>query len=156
MGKHLLSALAAILPLTSCATSMEYFATNRYAMEDLQVCESAFAAERNEDQAYIDLARTEIRRRGLSQTSCQQLIDQRNQTMAAVALVGLAVVAIAASADGGGGGGYTANNDYQWDWDAFRGQYGRITWRCRGLQTGRFAETWRCNGLRQDDDRWPG
>ena len=42
--------------------------------------------------------------------------------------------------------------DYSWDWDYFRSNR---QWRCRGIQTGRFAENWRCQYKLKDDDRWP-
>ena len=41
------------------------------------------------------------------------------------------------------------------DWDAFYDQYGRLMWRCREVQTGRFTQTAKCIGLSKDDDRWP-
>jgi len=46
----------------------------------------------------------------------------------------------------------SAQQDYDWDWDYFRsnGQ-----WRCRGIQTGRFADNSNCIWDRKDDDRWP-
>ena len=46
----------------------------------------------------------------------------------------------------------STQQDYDWDWDYFRsnGQ-----WRCRGIQTGRFADNSNCLWDRKDDDRWP-
>ena len=49
-----------------------------------------------------------------------------------------------------------SNQDYDWDWDGFYDQYGNMTWRCRGIQTGRFAEDWRCASDLKTDNRWPG
>jgi hypothetical protein len=141
---------AGMMPLMACATTMDYFAKNRTTMSQLQVCESALSAERNQDAAYINLARHELNRRNLSQRQCQGLIDQRNQTIAAIALVGAA--AYVAGSQAGSGGGYTAQTqDTQWDWDQFRDQYGRFTWRCRGVQTGQFAQAYRCNGRARID-----
>jgi len=37
--------------------------------------------------------------------------------------------------------------DTQWAWDEINHPSGRM-WRCRGIQTGRFAEDYRCSGLR--------
>jgi len=47
--------------------------------------------------------------------------------------------------------------DTSWAWDEINAAYGRgRTWRCRGIQTGRFAEDYRCSGLPRVDYRWPG
>jgi hypothetical protein len=45
--------------------------------------------------------------------------------------------------------------DTQWAWDEIDHPSGRM-WRCRGIQTGRFAEDYRCSGLPRVDYRWPG
>lgn len=45
--------------------------------------------------------------------------------------------------------------DWDWDWDAFYDQYGNLQWRCRGIQTGRFAKNYNCSSDYKDDDRWP-
>ena len=45
--------------------------------------------------------------------------------------------------------------DTQWAWDEINHPSGRM-WRCRGIQTGRFAEDYRCSGLPRVDYRWPG
>lgn len=44
---------------------------------------------------------------------------------------------------------------YTYDWDGFYDQYGNWTYRCRTIQTGRFAENYNCSGKFKDDDRWP-
>lgn len=75
------------------------------------------------------------------------------------ALVVVAVVAVAAAAangGGGGGGGYTPVADFEWRWDQFRDQYGLLEWRCRGVQSGEFADNYRCAGQLQLDNTWPG
>jgi hypothetical protein len=47
--------------------------------------------------------------------------------------------------------------DTQWAWDEINAPYGRgRMWRCRGIETGRFAEDYRCAGLPRVDYRWPG
>lgn len=93
----------------------------------------------------------------------QQEERAANQRNAALAVVGIAAIgAAAAIANNSDGAGYTpapsysAATDYSWDWDAIRGPYGSIQWRCRGVQTGRFAPDYRCAGLIRNDDRWPG
>ena len=47
------------------------------------------------------------------------------------------------------------NYDYDWDWDQFYDQYYNLVWRCRGIQTGRFADSDNCYYDTMDDDRWP-
>ena len=44
----------------------------------------------------------------------------------------------------------------QYDWDAFYDQYRNLVWRCREINSGRFAASSKCSGIRKDDDRWPG
>jgi hypothetical protein len=45
--------------------------------------------------------------------------------------------------------------DYDWDWDAFYDGYGNLLWRCRGIQSGQFANNSNCQYDYMDDDRWP-
>ena len=46
-------------------------------------------------------------------------------------------------------------SDYDWDWDAFYDGYGNLLWRCRGIQSGQFANNSNCQYDYLDDDRWP-
>ena len=50
----------------------------------------------------------------------------------------------------------SSNRDYDWDWDQFYDQYYNLVWRCRGIQTGQFADSSNCYYDYKDDDRWPG
>lgn len=69
----------------------------------------------------------------------------------------LGAVAYAASNGTSGGGGYSATqSDYKWSWDQFGDGNGVLIWRCRGEQTGQFADDWRCAGLYRADSKWPG
>jgi hypothetical protein len=45
--------------------------------------------------------------------------------------------------------------DSDWDWDAFYDGYGNLLWRCRGIQSGQFANNSSCQYDYMDDDRWP-
>ena len=45
--------------------------------------------------------------------------------------------------------------DYDYDWDQFYDQYYNLVWRCRGIQTGQFADNLNCIYDTKDDDRWP-
>ena len=49
-----------------------------------------------------------------------------------------------------------SNEDRYWYWDKFRDQYSNPQWRCRGSQTGQFANNSKCSGQTKDDERWPG
>jgi hypothetical protein len=73
-------------------------------------------------------------------------------------IIGAVVIATAVAVyKAGGAQGYSgAGADYSWDWDAFVDANGRPTWACRGIQTGRFADSYRCAGRLQVDTTWPG
>jgi hypothetical protein len=76
------------------------------------------------------------------------------------ALTILGVAAAVAAAKGGGGSGYAAPpqfapTDYEWDWDLFYNQYRQLTWACRGVQSGQFAELDKCQYKLKVDQRWP-
>jgi hypothetical protein len=66
-----------------------------------------------------------------------------------------AVAVVADAAANGGGGGYQPVADIDWDWDQFYDQYYSLQWRCRGIQTGQFAEDEKCLYDLKNDDRWP-
>ena len=42
--------------------------------------------------------------------------------------------------------------DTDWDWDYLKASR---EWRCRGIQSGQFANNYNCRNDRKDDDRWP-
>ena len=86
---------------------------------------------------------------------------QANQRNAALAIAGIAAVGVAAAAADSSSGSapyssYSSSRDYSWAWDRFVGPTGRYQWRCRGEQTGRFADDYRCAGRIRTDTRWPG
>ena len=72
---------------------------------------------------------------------------------AAILIIG--VIGAAASGGGGSGGSYVPPTDYDWDWDQFYDERFALQWRCRGIQTGQFADNSNCALDFQDDDRWP-
>lgn len=45
--------------------------------------------------------------------------------------------------------------DSDWDWDGFYDRDGIFVWRCRGIQTGQFANDNKCLYDNKDDSRWP-
>lgn len=89
----------------------------------------------------------------------ERLANQRN---AALAVAGVALVGLAAAAADAEGGAPASNyytpqrQDRGWAWDRFVGANGTYQWRCRGIQTGRFAPSERCAGQPRVDTRWPG
>jgi hypothetical protein len=46
--------------------------------------------------------------------------------------------------------------DIDWAWDKFYDAQYQIQWRCRGTNTGQFAEDYNCSGKMKDDNTWPG
>ena len=50
----------------------------------------------------------------------------------------------------------STTEDHSWAWDQFQDQYGTLTWRCRGIQTGQFGEDEKCRYQYKADTRWPG
>lgn len=75
----------------------------------------------------------------------------------AVGILIVGAVAAAASAASSGGGYAPAQvTDYSWGWDQFQDQYGTLTWRCRGMQTGQFAIDEKCQYQIKTDYQWPG
>jgi hypothetical protein len=106
-------------------------------------------------------------KQGLTSSDCARINGADSSggdstTASAVgALAAIAILAALAARGGAAapvvpGGGFGQPTDYQWDWDAFNDQYGRLTWACRGVQSGQFADLWRCNSKIQSDNRWPG
>lgn len=73
----------------------------------------------------------------------------------AAVLVGAILIGAAAAAASSGGGSGSSYGDYDWDWDAFYNDNYVLVWRCRGVQTGQFANDSKCSGDTKDDNRWP-
>jgi len=132
-----------------------------------EVCRAQRAALKTGNQARILAVERAMSNKGLNSTDCARINDASGpdtQATASTAEVVGAVAALAilaAIAARGGGGAQVSQrigqvSDYQWDWDAFNDQYGRLTWACRGVQSGEFADLWRCNSKIQSDNRWPG
>ena len=54
------------------------------------------------------------------------------------------------------GSGKKNIKDYDWDWDLINSHDGGTYWRCRGIQTGRWADSEKCLFDLKTDDQWPG
>ena len=48
-----------------------------------------------------------------------------------------------------------SKSDRYWYWDQFYDEYNNLVWRCRGSQTGKFAQSDKCSGQSKSDYRWP-
>lgn len=66
-----------------------------------------------------------------------------------------AVLAVGAAAYSGSTGGSASYTDSDWAWDAFYDEWGNLQWRCRGIQTGQFAEDYECLYDAKNDTTWP-
>ena len=83
--------------------------------------------------------------------------SDRSSANTLLAIAGTAAAISYLSRQNYGGGGYQPKSssfrtDYDYDWDYLPGS-GK--WACRGIQTGKFAETENCQFDLMDDDRWP-
>jgi hypothetical protein len=157
--------------LVSCAASPTRFYGDRYSLSDTRLCRTVDKAAKGGDSGFLDDARAERDRRGLTAERCHHLEVRQVLAIGAVAAAATAVVIIAHNnrhGSGGGGGGGSGSGsgsgsavyvdatiyDSEWDWDQFfRG--GQLVWECRGVQTGQFAPPPNCFGLAMTDWRWP-
>lgn len=144
--------------LAACAASPETFSARGQELGDTRVCRTWFKATQGNDLELLQATSEEVNRRGLSWSRCQQLINRQRVAIGAAIIVTAALVATASSDGGTGGGGESASpgQDSQWAWDQFLAERGQMMTRCRGVQTGRFAEDWRCAGRYVNDLTWPG
>ena len=155
----LLSA-ALILASAGCAVSSDRFYSNRSSFGAVSLCRTHKSAIQSGQYQLAKDVENELRGRLKTELhQCEKIISDSNRAIA-IGVVAAAVVVAAATSDSGGGGSSsnntnTANTDYDWDWDQFYNQYGTLIWRCRGVQTGQFAEDYRCAGDLQTDIRWP-
>lgn len=157
-GSRVAALVACIAVLSGCAMSSATYYQNRSRASDLQLCKTARGQEAKRNTKFRADVLAELRRRGVSDQMCNQKIQAQRAAIAAGIAAG--ALAYAATQDGGGGGGprsggYAPETDYDWDWDRFYDERGQDRWACRGVQTGRFAETWRCQYDLKVDDRWP-
>lgn len=140
--------------VAACAASPTQFAARGREMGDTRVCRTWVSASEGTDKDFMDATAAEVTRRGLDYERCRELINQQRAAIGAALLV-TAVVVAAASSDGSGGAPAAAY-DSEYAWDQFQNEFGQLTTRCRGVQTGRFADNSRCAGKYVNDVRWPG
>jgi hypothetical protein len=171
--KTLLSAAALAALLTGCAgIGAQGFYANPSAASPFEMCKTL--ASGAPDMDFANALRMELGRRGVAESSCPDLIRQRETLVTAGAIAGVVALAVAASRHsdvsvgvGGSIGVYGASDaspgpasaplaDRDWAWDQYRGENGSAIWACRGLQTGALADPSRCNGKPLVDNTWPG
>ena len=140
--------------LVGCATSKPNFYSDRTAASNAGICRAIREATTVGDSEYGSDLRKELGRRGVSFTSCDQILRDQAVAIGAGVLVAVAVVAAARNA-GGGGGGYGGAYDYDWEWDAFYSSSYQMVWACRGVQTGQFADGFKCQAKQKTDWKWP-
>lgn len=142
--------------LCGCAVSSATFYKSRSTVSDLQLCRTVnSSAAKAEPQFRQDVAR-ELVARGYTRELCQQLIDQENAKIASALGAAATVAASSYAAGSGYNSGYNpVPTDYSWEWDEFYNEYYQLIWRCRGVQTGQFAEDSRCQWKSKTDWKWP-
>jgi hypothetical protein len=148
-----------LLATAGCAVSSERFYSDRGSFGAVSLCRTHKSAlERGQYQLARDVENELRGRLNKELHQCEKIISDSNAAIAA-GVVAAALVVAAASSDSagssGGGNTTTASSDYDWDWDEFYDQYGTLIWRCRGIQTARFAEDYKCAGDWKTDVRWP-
>jgi hypothetical protein len=153
--------LISVIPLSllgACAVTPEQFYSQRGSLSAVTLCRTYQSAVQNSQWQLSQDVETELRSRlGVQTSECNKVIS--DSEMAILGGVLVAAVVVAAASEGGGAGApasYPQTVDYDWDWDQFYNEYGVLVWRCRGIQTGQFAEGSKCTYDAMTDSRWPG
>lgn len=123
-----------------------------------ELCRSYLVAEKVGDFEVEQERVKEMTARSLSRSDCSRMVGPSALQRTVVAL-GTTVLAGAVLylAIRGLASGNTAGSsaDHQWDWDLFFDERGQLTWACRGVQSGEFADLNRCHLKAKTDARWP-
>lgn len=98
-----------------------------------------------------DLLNQQIREQQAQQKREQ---EKFNRVIGAVLAIG-AAAAFGTAPYYGSTGGSASYTDSDWAWDAFYDEWGNLQWRCRGIQTGQFAEDYECLYDAKNDTTWP-
>lgn len=142
----------------------EQFDGVKYQLSPTDLCLHARTAVSLNDKPLIDRINAEGARRGMTGSDCRALLAERDQQVRDVFAAVAAVALVAAAAKYGAtsspsytsSAGFVGGQDYEWDWDQFYNEVLMLTWRCRGVQTGQFADNAKCAGKIMVDQRWPG
>jgi hypothetical protein len=163
------AALAALL--TGCAgISAQDFYANPASASPFEMCKTL--ATGVPDMRFANALRMELGRRGVAESSCPDVIRNRETMVGVGAAAGAVALAVAASKHsdvsvgvGGSVGIYGAGQaagvpaapvPAQWAWDQYTGENGSAIWACRSLQTGVPADPAYCAGKPMVDNTWPG
>lgn len=166
-----IAALAALL--SGCAgVGRQGFYENPSAASPFEMCKTL--ASGAPDLDFANALRMELGRRGVAESSCPDVIKQRETMVAVGVAAGVVALAVAASkhSDVSVGVGTTigvyggaesspapapaANSDREWAWDQYRSENGSAIWACRGMQTGALTDPSQCEGKPLADTTWPG
>jgi hypothetical protein len=158
--------------LTGCAgIGAQSFYANPSSASAFEMCKTLVSGA--PDMDFANALRMELGRRGVAESSCPDVIKQRETLVAVGVAAGVVALAVAASKHsdvhvGVGGsiglyGGTASSGTYpadvadrDWAWDQYLGESGSAIWACRGLQTGAIADPSRCDGKPLADTAWPG
>jgi len=161
---HEMSLALGFVLLTGCAASSASFYKSPSAVSDVQLCRTVNSSAAKADPKFRQDVARELVSRGYDRDLCQRLIALENAKIADAlgAVAGAAAAGYAAgtgSEYGGYGNGYGGYKpvvaDYSWEWDQFYNEYYQLVWRCRGVQTGQFADDLRCQWRVKTDRTWP-
>jgi hypothetical protein len=153
-----LVAMCAVTVVSGCAVTPEQFYSQRGSLSTVTLCRTYQSALQNSQWQLARDVETELGSRlGVQASQCQKIINENEMAIIGGVLVAAAVV-VAASEGGGTAAPATRSQaaDSDWDWDQFYNEYGVLVWRCRGIQTGQFADTSNCTYDAMTDYRWPG
>lgn len=157
---HLRNCIAAVALacLAGCAVTPEQFYSQRGSLSKVSLCRTYQSAVKDSEwQLARDVEAELSSRLGVQASQCNKIISDNEMAILGGVLIAAAVVA-AAGAGGGAGSAPAASSqsvDSDWDWDQFYDGYGVLVWRCRGVQTGQFAENSNCAYDSMTDYRWP-
>lgn len=139
--------IATLFAITGCAVTSQQFAQRKNTMSDTEVCRAATVARQSADNSYIAMVNQEGERRSLTVDKCKALIAEsdKNNAIAAVALVGMAAVALASSQDNAAPPSNKKNEEYAWA-RAYNDKR-QLVWVCREEATGKLEEPEDCKDL---------
>ena len=145
--------------LVGCAVTPEQFYSQRGSLSGVTLCRTYQSAVQSSQWQLARDIETELGSRlGVQASQCSKVISDNELAILGGVLIAAAVVAAASEAGGAAAPPNTSSqiSDYDWDWDQFYNEYGVLVWRCRGVQSGRFAENTNCTYDSMTDYRWPG
>jgi hypothetical protein len=147
-----------LILLSGCAVTPEQFYSQRSSLSAVTLCRTYQSAVQSSQWQLARDIETELGSRlGVQASQCSKVISDNEMAILGGVLIAAAVVAAASEGGGAAAPPVTSSqiSDYDWDWDQFYNEYGVLVWRCRGIQTGQFAENSNCAYDAMTDHRWP-